>query len=92
MAQTKSESVGVGNPKLCPKCGLQGLCYDTRMVKDYVRRRYRCKESKCGTRWGTAEFFVSEGALRGSEVTDFRQRDAKAQVRNVLRKMADAWK
>lgn len=92
MGLSKSQTVGVGNPKLCPRCGKQGTCYDTRMVSDYVRRRYRCKEKSCDTRWGTAEFFVSEGDLRGGKVSDFRQRDAKKQVREVLRSLADAWK
>ena len=93
MSLKKSDSVGEGNPKLCPKCGLQGMCFDTRMVHDYVKRRYRCKSNECATRWGTAEFFVSEGSdVKAGKISDFRRRDAKAQVRAVLRSLAEAWK
>lgn len=84
MGLKKSESVGAGNPKLCPRCGLQGMCHDSRMVKDYVRRRYSCRDGKCGTRWATAEFFVDEGSSSRNKISDYRRREAKAHVRDLL--------
>ncbi len=41
------------NPRMCPKCGVDGFVIDTRIEGDIIRRRRKCEN--CGHRWTSVE-------------------------------------
>lgn len=67
--------------KNCPICGLQGSAYDSRQMKEYVRRRYRCT---CGRRWTTAEFLVADETNNNEKVQQFLKRKGFEAAREAL--------
>lgn len=60
--------------KVCPQCGNQGRCTDSRKTEEFTRRRYLCA---CGHKWTTGEFLIHESQTKvRNAVETFRRREA----------------
>ena len=47
------------NPQICPECGgEESSVIDSRLTKEYRRRRYQCAKVECKHRWNTHEQMV----------------------------------
>ena len=66
------------NPEICPECrGEDSSVIDSRLTKEYRRRRYQCAKVECKHRWNTHEQMVLDTTT-----------DRAAKIRRCMDQMA----
>lgn len=66
---------------LCPKCGKEGLVYDTRLENRIKRRRRKCEA--CDERWSTWESGDNRD-FRALQLENMRYRNIISGIRAAL--------
>jgi len=57
------------NPQICPECGgEESRVIDSRLTKEYRRRRYQCAKVECKHRWNTHEIHETEASDRQTRI------------------------
>ena len=70
------------NPEICPECGAEeSRVIDSRLTKEYRRRRYQCAKVECKHRWNTHEQMVLD-------TTTTTTTDRAAKIRRCMDRMA----